>query len=202
MTLSLAKPPNIFAVVLAAGTATRFGSTKQTAMVGCESLVRRASELACGACGNRTLLVAGHDLAAVVRSAERQCRFVAVNDRFQDGIGTSIALAASCLSHAADAILLLLADQALITPRHVQELLQKWTGRDTHIVATAFADSLGPPVLLPRATFARLAALSGDHGAKSLFEDDCFELSAITFEDARIDVDTLGDLEYVIQRLV
>lgn len=170
-------------------------------MIGRESLVRRASELANGACGDRTLLVAGHDLAAVVRTAERQCRFVAVNHRYRDGIGTSIAVAASALSHAADAILILLADQALITPDHLQALLEKWTGSDTHIVASAFGRSLGPPALMPRATFAALASLTGDHGARSLFDDDRFELSAITFEDAVIDIDTPDDLERVNQRL-
>lgn len=201
MTASTAKSPNIFAVVLAAGAATRFGSTKQTAKIGHESLVRRASELARRVCGDRTLLVAGHDLAAVVRSAERQCQFVVVNNRYPDGIGTSIAVAAASLAHAADAILLVLADQALITPGHLHQLLETWPGSDTHIVATAFGHSLGPPVLLPRATFAHLTALSGDRGARSLFDDDRFEFSAVPFQDAHIDIDTPDDLEFVNQRL-
>ncbi|MBT8101043.1 MAG: NTP transferase domain-containing protein, partial [Gammaproteobacteria bacterium] len=126
--------------------------------------------------------------------------FVVVNDRYRDGIGSSIATAALSLRHVADAMLLLLADQVLITPQHIEALLAAWTGSDTHIVATAFGEDSGPPVLLPRGTFGLLSELAGDRGAKALFSDSAFEFSTLRFDDAGYDIDTPGDLKHIVQR--
>ena len=59
----------VFAVVLAAGDSSRFGSTKQLQTIDGISLVERAAKLARNVCGDNTILVTGHDSAAVARSA-------------------------------------------------------------------------------------------------------------------------------------
>ena len=184
----------IFAVVLAAGSARRFGSTKQLAETGGETLVHRAATLAQTACGDRSLLVVGHDAAAVTAAAAGQCAYLAVNERYERGLGTSLALAARVLSDSADALLLLLADQPTITAGHLDALMAAWNGDDRTIVATAYAGTVGVPALLPRATFARLATLGGDRGARVLFNDPDLVIVSVPFEGAAIDVDTPADL--------
>ena len=186
----------IFAVVLAAGEARRFGRTKQLVRVPGqdESLVRRASRLAAEACGERSLLVAGHDANAVVADATGNCGFVAVNDGYASGLGSSVACAVRSVGHAADALLLMLADQPRITAAHLAGLCAAWTGDAGHIVATAFDGDVGAPALLPRGTFDRLAALTGDRGAKSLFRDDDVRLTSLQLDAAAIDIDTPNDL--------
>lgn len=192
--------PKIYAAVLAAGESRRFGAMKQTALLGEVPLVRRAVSLANRSFGDRTLLVVGHDPEAVLASAERPDGFVAVNERYRDGIGTSIATATASLRHVADAIVLVFADQPLLTPQHLQALCAEWSGRDKHIVATAFYDDTGPPVLLPRGAFDFLSTLSEDRGAKSLFSDPAFEVTTIRFDDAAFDVDRPEDIERIEQR--
>lgn len=188
--------PRIFAVVLAAGEATRFGRTKQLVQLPGqdESLVRRASRLAAATCGERSLLVAGHDAVAVVAEAAAGCRFVAINERYADGLGSSVALAARALAHTADALLYLLADQPRISTRHLAGLCEAWTGNARHIVATSFGDSVGAPAILPRGTFDRLAELSDDSGASAVFDDDDCRLTTLRCDDAAVDIDTPGDL--------
>ena len=117
MTTTAVDSPRIFAVVLAAGQASRFGSTKQLApLPGTgETLLRRALRLALKTCGDRTLLVAGHDAGAVVAGAGDDCRFVTVNARHAEGLGTSVARATHSLAHVADAMLLMLVDQPRIS---------------------------------------------------------------------------------------
>ena len=187
-------PNAVFAVVLAAGSAKRFGATKQLEPFGGKPLVRRATDLACEMCGDRTVLVVGHDWRAVTAAARDESGYLVHNERHADGLGTSISLAVRCVAHAASAILLLLADQPLITPQHLASLCDAWSGADDEIIATAFAGTSGPPVLFPRATFAELARLEGDQGAQHLLRDDRYQTRTVIFEPAATDVDTQDDL--------
>jgi molybdenum cofactor cytidylyltransferase len=184
----------LFAVVLAAGSASRYGRSKQLEDFRGTALVRRAAELARDVCGNNTILVTGHDGAAVAEAAGNAARFRIVNDRYAEGMGGSIAAAANVLSHVAGGMLLLLVDQPLITASHLRELRDTWSGADDEIVATSFAGTMGPPVLFPRLAFPALAQLSGDHGACGILRDARFKIKTIEFEDAQVDIDTPTDL--------
>lgn len=184
----------VFAVVLAAGGSSRFGSTKQLETIDGVSLVAHAAKLARSVCGDNTILVTGHDSAIVAESAGDAARFVIVNDHHAEGMSSSIVAATNALAHTAAGILLILADQPLITARHLQAILDNWSGNEAEIIATAFADTAGPPVLFPSGTFPALTRLTGDQGARSVLKDKRFTLKTTQFEDAAVDIDTPRDL--------
>jgi len=192
---STIEKPTVFAAVLAAGGSQRFGRSKMLESIHGETLVRRATSLAREVCGNCSILVAGHEATAVTAAAGNAPHFVIVNDRYEEGIGGSIALAARAVSHVADALLLLLADQPLVTAQHLKALVSAWNGADDVIVATAFSATMGPPVLFPHGTFDALGKFTGDQGAKSLLQSSRFDVRTIPFEDASIDIDTPADLQ-------
>lgn len=185
----------VFAVILAAGTSSRYGSTKQIASIDGVPLVQRAAGMAKQVCGDRVLTVVGHDATNVLQGLHVNSGFIVVNDAYQSGLGSSIAAAACACPPQADALLLLLADQALVTENHLKTLLRHWSGATDEIVATAYGDTEGPPVILPRATFEELRGLSGDTGARKLFRDPRFRFQSVPFEDAAVDIDTPADLD-------
>ena len=184
----------VFAAVLAAGRSQRFGRSKQLEAIDGKPLVRHAAELAREACGDRSILVAGHRCWTVAQAAGTATQYLIVNDRYDEGLGSSIALVAGTLSHVADAVLLLFADQPLVKVQHLRAMIDRWGGGDNEIVATAFAGTVGPPVLFPRGAFGALGRLGGDRGAKSVLEDPAFDVTAVACEDAAIDIDTPADL--------
>jgi molybdenum cofactor cytidylyltransferase len=186
---------SVFAAVLAAGASSRFGSSKQLAEINGVSLVRQALDSAVAACGANTVLVVGHDWKAVSAMCTASPGFLIVNNNYSDGLGTSVAQAVRSIQHAADAIIVMLADQALVTAEHVQAITAAWCGADNEIVATAFEETIGPPVLFPRACFDELAALQGDAGGRHLLSDDRFTVKTIVFEPAAVDIDTPDDLK-------
>jgi len=191
------KMTSVFAIVLAAGSATRFGATKQLAEIDGKTLVERAVGIANDVCQDRCVLVVGHNHQAVSAACRLAPGFMVVNEDYAAGLGTSLALAVKSIRHIASAVIVLLADQPRVTAQHVRALADSWSGSDNEIVATSFADTQGPPVLFPAACFDELAALTGDKGGRHLFDDDRFQLSTVTFEPASIDIDTPGDLTQI-----
>lgn len=186
-----------YAVVLAAGSATRYGSTKQLAEIDGTSLVARAVQTANAACAGRSVVVLGHDAPRVAGALRPADGFAVVNDRYEDGLGTSLARAVASVRHVAGAVVVMLADQPGVSAQHIRNLQQAWGGQQDEIVATAFGGTLGPPVLFASGCFDELQKLAGDAGGKHLFDDERFRLATIAFEPASLDVDTPDDLRQI-----
>ena len=185
----------VFATILAAGHSTRFGSTKQALQLDGTTLIQRAVDVARQVCDDRTIIIAGHDWLKVIAATHTDGGFFAINEQHADGMGTSIAMAIRMCRYRADAVLLMLCDQPLITAQHLRSLIEKWSGDEREIVATSFAETTGPPVLFPRGVFADLLILKGDHGARDLLHDSRFNLISVPFDDAAVDIDTIKDLD-------
>jgi CTP:molybdopterin cytidylyltransferase MocA len=196
----MAVPANIdkvYAIVLAAGSASRFGASKQMAAWNGGTLVERASQLASSRCGARTILVTGHDWQAVRRACAPLPGAFVVNEDYAAGMGSSLALAVKCIRHAAPAVLVLLADQPLVTTEHLSALIAAWSGDRNEIVASAYAETLGAPALFAAGCFDELCKLSGDQGAREVLRNPAYNVRSIQFEDAAADVDTIEDLKRI-----
>lgn len=189
----------VFAIVLAAGRSTRFDGNKMLAPVGGRPLVRHAAELAREVCGSRSVLVAGFHAAEVMTATGNAAGFVVINERHDEGMGTSIAAGVAAVRNTAGAVLILLADQPLVTVDHLAALISRWSGTDNEIVATAFDDTVGPPVLFPRGAFGELVRLEGDDGARRLIRSP-FRVETVRFDNAAVDVDRPDDLENLTDR--
>ena len=190
-----AKP--VFGVILAAGRSRRFGGTKLLADLGGRPLVLHAAAAAFDAFGENTLLVTGHDSVRVAAAARGSCGAIVDNPRYDDGLGTSLALAVSTLRDRAGAVVVLLADQPFVPAAHLRELANTWNGRADEIVATRYGETEGVPAGL----YPMLEALDGDAGARRLFTDPRFRVRRVPLASASIDVDTADDLATAKQRL-
>lgn len=184
----------LFALVLAAGSSSRFGSSKQLALYRGTALVARAVRLAEDICGPRSVLVAGHEWHRVVEACRPLQGFFVNNTQYGSGMSSSIACGVSSITGATDAVLLLLADQPLITVSHLEQLVGIWARSPDSAAATSFAGTSGPPVIFPSRYFAGLRRLRGDRGARELLAD-ASDLCTVTLEDAAADIDVSEDLD-------
>lgn len=180
---------------MAAGCASRFGSTKQAIELDGTSLVQSAAATASRVCGDHVVTVLGHDRVAVFEAMAASSGFIVVNDDFAAGLGTSIAAAARACRNVADAMIVMLADQPLISAGHLRQLVAAWSGAADEIVASSYAGTRGPPALFPELAFEALSSLTGDEGARLLFQDARFSVKSVHFEAAAIDIDTPDDLD-------
>lgn len=183
--------------VLAAGKSTRFGGTKQLARLHGESLVRRAVATAEQLTGPSSLLVLGHDWQAVLEASLPLQGFFIRNERYAAGIATSIAAAATAVEGISDALLLLLADQPLVTADHLAALRSAWLDNRSSIVVSRYDGVSGPPVVFPARMFETLRRLEGDRGARALIDSADENVVRIDCALASVDIDTPDALQKI-----
>ena len=188
----------LFSLVLAAGKSQRFGSPKQLARYRGQSLLMRATELAASVTGPDTLLVVGADWPLMIDEYKSGTKaldsFIALNEDFEAGMASSIVCGIRSILTVADAVMIVLADQPLITADHLLALMKEWQSSSSAIVASEFADIVGPPVIFPAACFPSLLKLQGDQGARKVIEENKSNVIGVPFAEAAVDIDTPEDL--------
>jgi len=176
--------------VLAAGGSGRFGSPKQLALIDGETLLHRATRVAGEWRGNnddrRALVILGANAellrAEVVAGVE-----IVVNERWTDGLATSIHAAVRAAADA-DALLIALADQAGVTAGDLESL----TRVGAPVAAAAYDGTVGVPALFRRTRFDALLALRGDCGAKALLGGS--DVATVEIPAAGWDIDSHDDI--------
>ena len=182
-------------ILLAAGSAGRFGAQKLLQELDGKPLIRWTAE-ALDAVVPDHLLVVVPPHAGKLRAALSglRVRFVE-NRRAEEGMGTSIAAGVAALDPDAEAVLVTLADvpfgPSLILPAVVQRFRK---GVD-EIVAPSYRGAPGHPVLFARSVFPELLALEGDRGARAVIDRDPARRFTLELDvEPPRDVDTPEDL--------
>jgi CTP:molybdopterin cytidylyltransferase MocA len=180
----------IAAVILAAGRGSRFGQPKASVRVGARSLVDVVADVATAAGLDPLIVVAPSDVR-VPASAER-----VVNDAPDAGVSRSLQLGLAAVPDAAEAAVILLADQPTVGVGHLHTL-DGWRG-GSPIVATRTGDVIGPPLLLEREAFVLAREAVGDRGLGDLLRDRPDLVTAVDHPGIP-DVDTPADLERITE---
>ncbi len=186
----------ITAIVLAAGPATRFGSTKQIVRVRDKPLAQHPIDAAIRAGIDEIVVVLGHE-AERVREALRlpgSARWV-MNPAYEGGMASSLAAGLRSADPASEGAVVLLADQPGITDQHVRALVEAFRTRRSPIVRIRFRSGPGP-ALLSRQIWGEATTLEGDVGARALMDRHPDLVEVVEMDgDAPPDVDRPEDLE-------
>ncbi|MBI2964229.1 MAG: nucleotidyltransferase family protein [Deltaproteobacteria bacterium] len=190
-------PPS--GAILAAGSARRMRADKLLLDLAGTPIVRRIAEQALAAeLGELLVIVRAENSAAVAAALRPLAVRIVANARAEQGMGTSIALAAASLRPQAEALLLLQGDQPLVGRDMLEALVARWRSGAGAFVASRFGDLVTTPVLFARELFAELRALDGDRGAKAVLERHRERGAVIDFPAWRgADVDTPEDYRRV-----
>jgi molybdenum cofactor cytidylyltransferase len=180
-------------VLLAAGGARRYGSPKQLARVGHESLLRRAARVALASEPAGCVIVIGAHAARMRIELSGISARIVVNRKWRQGLASSLVAGIDALPRTARAALVFLADQATAGPADLALLAAASSARPRAIIATRAGGVLGPPAVLPRSVFRAVRRLRGDAGARELLRDPARSVVAVELPHAAFDVDRPAD---------
>ena len=152
-------------MVLAAGSARRFGGNKLAATVGGTALIRRALSAVPAERFSRVAVVTQYP---EILALAKDFSFTPVrNEAPEAGVSRSIALGLAAIGDCPGA-LFLVADQPLLRRESVDALVALWQGKPDGIAALGHGGVRGNPCLFPARLFPELLALTGDRGGAAV----------------------------------
>jgi molybdenum cofactor cytidylyltransferase len=150
----------VTAVVLAAGQGSRMGEAKQLLPWGETTVLGQTLQNVQGSAVHSCLVVSGYEAEAVEAAAKVEGIPVVHNPGFAEGeMLSSLQVAVRELEERCAAVLVMLADQPMVGPETLDQILAAfWQGRGD-LVAPVFGGQRGNPVLIGRRYFEELLAL-------------------------------------------
>jgi len=185
------------AVILAAGSATRFGATKALAELAGRPLLHHVLDAARDAGIARSVVVVGHDAAAVAAVVVVDDDVEVVdNPDHATGQASSVRAGLAAVQDDPDArvAVMLLADQPGIAPASIRQVVAALEdGPDA--ARASYQDHAGHPVALHRRVWAQvLDEVAGDTGARTVL-DDMHVAHVLVAGVSPPDIDTPEDLD-------
>ncbi len=181
----------IAAIVLAAGMSRRWGpDNKLLAPVdGTPMIVRTLSSLLASSV-RPVIVVLGHEADTVRPLIASLDVTIVTATGFADGMSESLKTGIAAVPPDCDGALICLGDMPWIKPATFERIAASFDPRlSVRAIIPAFLQRQGNPVLIGRALFPDVAALTGDKGAKALFRDIPQWIGEVPVEDRGILVD-------------
>ncbi len=197
--------PGFVALVLAAGTSTRFGTSKQLIPWGDTTLLGHVLRNVSRWPIEERWVVLGAEAETILESVDLAGWSVVINDDYQEGLASSlrVGLDALTLQTKAEAVLIALGDQPAIAQGVVEELLASHAAERALVSIPKYRYTWGNPVVVDRSLWPRLMSLEGDAGAKKLFQAHPEWVNEVWFSDLPPrDVDSRADAEELRPRRV
>jgi molybdenum cofactor cytidylyltransferase len=182
-------------LVLAAGAATRFGSSKQLAEFDGRPLLEHAIRAMVASPVGRVVVVLGSGAEEVLAAVDMHGADAIVCGRWAEGQSASLACGLAELS-GCEAVVVTLGDQPLMSPDAIRRVIAA-RGRGAAAVRATYHGEPGHPVLLERRLFERMRDVTGDRGARNLLismrtrEVPCDDLGGGQDVDTPAQLDTL-----------
>ncbi|MBT3176812.1 MAG: molybdenum cofactor cytidylyltransferase [Desulfobacula sp.] len=187
----------IAGVILAAGSASRMGKTKQLLPFGKTTLLGQVILNARESALDEIIVVLGHNAHKITQTLDLRHIKIIRNKEYSKGQSTSLIKGLENVSAQCDAAMFLLGDQPLVNAAIINHLIIDFERARKSIIIPYFNDKRGNPVIIARPLFHRLESLSADTGARVIFDEFKKSILKVQIPDKAIlvDVDTMDDYE-------
>jgi molybdenum cofactor cytidylyltransferase len=168
------------------------GQSKQLMAWGEETLLSHAVGTALKV-SDRVAVVLGAQ-ATAHRTALVQLPVMTVENRqWAEGMGSSMKTGVEFIRQSwpdAEAMVVMVCDQPLITPEHLEHLIATFRNQQVPIVASQYGSTFGVPVLFSKEMFPFLLQIPNTAGAKKMIQGHLGATAMVPFENGKVDVDT------------
>jgi molybdenum cofactor cytidylyltransferase len=190
-------------IILAAGNSSRLGKPKQLLPYQNNSLLRNAVEQSLLVPQSIVLIVTGASKEIVEGELNSEQILVRYNADWQTGMASSIktGVAELLLQYPSlDALLIAVCDQPFLNAGIMSSLIAEYNRTHKNIVASAYNDTLGTPVLFSKKYFTHLQELAEQEGAKKIIINHAEDTTSVHFPEGGIDIDTDEDYSNLLNK--
>lgn len=175
----------MIAVVLAAGSARRFGRCKQLEMISGKMMLQTViDELEPHF---SPIVILGKNGEQIQRKLQGSHFQVVMNPHFEEGIASSIRLGIELALNQGQDLLVTLGDLPYVDRDDYADILSSYRGKP---LFASFGDAVGPPCIIPLSDLPPLRELQGDKGLKNRFK----EYDSISIPNGAFDIDRPSDI--------
>lgn len=192
-------------IILAAGTSSRFGRSKQLYELNGKLLVEWVLEAALKSKLKSVFLVLGHRSDEIIRALShtpdpRHQPSILINQSYRNGLSESLKCGLAAAENKFPSVMFLLGDQPLVDKKLINTLLDRFWNSEKDICVPVCHGIRGNPTLFSRKMYSFLNAIEGDIGARNIIRRYPDRVHSVKINDPRYFHDL--DLESDIKKFV
>jgi molybdenum cofactor cytidylyltransferase len=190
-------------IILAAGSSSRMGKTKQLLTYKGKTLLQTVMDEALKTNCKPVVVVLGAKAKEIAAHHQNSRIRIITNKSWENGMASSIVTGLSSVlknNRAIESIIIAVADQVFIKMSNFNHLIEKQKETGKNIVASTYAETIGTPVLFNKHYFDALLLLKGTDGAKNILKQFPQDVETVPFELGEIDIDTEADYNNLISQ--
>lgn len=183
-------------ILLAAGSSSRLGRPKQLIDFQGKKLIQKAIEEAQKSKADALVVVLGWNSELIKSGFDSEKIPFVINENWEEGMASSMQAGLSFLmeNEQPDQVILILVDQPFVDANLLNRLILEKERTGKGIVACAYSETLGVPVIFDQKYFEELLMLKGTDGAKKVILRNKADVFEIEFPLGAVDLDTEEDL--------
>jgi len=183
-------------LVLAAGNSSRLGQPKQLLSYLGKTLIQNIVDVALSTNADAVFVITGSFSDQVILNLEGRDINIVQNLDWAEGMSSGIRIGLKAAIEKLpnlENVILTVCDQPFVTSDFLCKLLLLKNKSKKTVVSSAYAHTIGTPVLFDKRHFDSLFGLKGKDGAKKLLEVLKDDMITISFPKGFIDIDTEAD---------
>jgi len=188
---------NIGIILLAAGSSSRLGRSKQLIIIDHEPLLVRSVKTALESNASHVMVVLGFEQQLHRKIIQPLPVTIIHNSEWEKGMGSSLKVGLTKLLSLVpdiDAAIAMVCDQPLLTAEHLNNLIFTYTEAKCEAVASVYSDTVGTPALFDRSLFKKIMSTEDGAGAKRVI-DQSLSVKFVPFDHGALDLDTPEDYQ-------
>lgn len=182
-------------VILAAGKSSRLGQPKQLLPFKGKSLLKHVVQVA-RQISEKVFVVIGSDKKRMEAEIKNEAVDIVFNEAWEEGMASSIRCGLAAVTEKIqdlNSVIFMVCDQPFVTTGLLQNLIREKEKSGKNIVASAYAEIAGTPVLFDKSVLPELMELQGDIGARKIIVKNKDRVATIDFPLGKVDMDTAED---------
>ena len=187
-------------IILAAGESKRLGKPKQNLLYQDKTLLQRIIESVLETKCRPVIVVLGAYSETIHPAISKQDVHIIHNTEWREGMASSLRRGVAALQNDpdVDSTLILLCDQPFVDSKLLEIMVYEHAVSDKGIVACAYNNTIGVPVLFSNRYFFSLLHLKGHEGARKLLRANKNDIQTVPFTLGSVDIDTIDDYESLV----